>query len=118
MRYRRLDSNGDYSFGRGGQDFISGTLAVSQAIKSRLLLLEGEWWEDSAEGLPLFQHILGAPGTPEGLSGADLLIQERISETPGVTSISDYQRTYDNRNYSVSCDVVTIYGDATVEVTF
>lgn len=118
MIYRRLDENGDYSFGRGGQDFNSGTLAVAQAVKSRLLLLQGEWWENTEEGLPLFQNILGVPGTPESLNGVDLLIQNRISETPGVRTINNYSRSFQDRNYSVSCNVETIYGDASVEVTF
>lgn len=118
MIYRRLDNNGDYSFGKGGQDFISGTLAVAQAIKSKLLLLQGEWWENTEEGLPLFQNILGVSGTPENLGGVDLLIQNRIAETPGVNTISNYSRTFQDRSYSVSCDVETIYGDANIEVTF
>ena len=118
MQYRRLDENGDYSFGRGSQDFISGTLAVSQAIKTKLLLFEGEWWENIKEGLPLFQNILGGSGSSESLSGVDLLIQDRIANTPGVRSISNYTRTFEYRSYSVTCDVSTSFGDATIEVTF
>lgn len=118
MQYRRLDENGDYSFGRGSQDFVSGTLAVAQAIKTCLLLLEGEWWEDIQEGLPLFQNILGSSGSPESLNGVDLLIQERIARTPGVKNITNYSRTFQDREYSVTCTVETVYGDAAVEVTF
>jgi hypothetical protein len=117
MKYRRLDPNGDYSFGRGGQDFTQDIDAIAQAIKTKLLLLQGEWWEDTGEGLPLFQHILGVAGNEEGLSGADLLIQERILQTPGVTTIDNYNRTYTDRAYSVSCDVNTVYGSTSVSTT-
>ena len=118
MQYRRLDSNGDYSFGRGSQDFVSGTLAVAQAIKTRLLLLQGEWWEDAEEGLPLFENIFGQSGSPESLQSVDLLVKDRISNTQGVKSILDYAGTFGDRTLSISCTVETIYGDATVEATF
>ena len=115
MIYRRLDNNGDYSFGRGRQDFMSGAAAVGQAVKTRLLLLSGEWWEDRSDGTPLFQSILGTPGTPDNLSAVDLLIQERITSTEGVTQILEYTNDYENRACSVKCIVGTIYGQAALE---
>jgi hypothetical protein len=110
--------NGDYSFGNNANDFQSGTLAVSQAIKTNLLLLYGEWWEAIDKGLPLFQNILGQPGTPENQQAIDLLVQGNISSTPGVLNIKNFKSTYENRTYSLICTVETQYGDATVEVTF
>lgn len=118
MRYRKLDNNGDYTFGGNANDFYEGTIAVSQAIKTNLLLLYGEWWEDIDKGLPLFQNILGQSGTPGNQQAADLLIQGVISNTPGVISIKNYTSNYSNRTYSISCTVQTQYGDATAEVTF
>lgn len=118
MRYRKLDSNGDYTFGGNSNDFYGGTTAVSQAVYTNLKLLAGEWWEDTSQGLPLFQNILGQSGTTEKQQAADLLIQGVISNTPGVISIKNYSGTYSNRTYSISCTVQTQYGDATVQVTF
>ena len=115
MIYRRLDNKGDYSFGRGRQDFTSGAAAVGRAVKTRLLLLSGEWWEDQSDGTPLFQSILGAPGTPDNISAVDLLIQERITSTEGVTEILEYANDYKNRACSVKCTVGTVYGPTTVE---
>ena len=59
MRYRRLDENGDYSFGNNSLDYIKDNDAVVQAIKTKLYLFYGEWWEDISLGLPMFQSILG-----------------------------------------------------------
>lgn len=117
MKYRKL-TNGDYTFGGNANDFISGTLAVSQAVKTNLLLLYGEWWESKDEGLPLFQNILGQPGTPENEQAVDLLVQATISKTPGVMSIKNFASTYENRKYSIKCTVETQYGDATAEVIY
>ncbi|MDQ7094225.1 hypothetical protein REC12_11555 [Desulfosporosinus sp. PR] len=114
MKYRSLDSNGDYTMGNM-QAFLSDIDAVVQAIKTNLLLLKGEWWEDTSEGLPLFQNILGQPGTSEKISAADLLIKERILATQGVLDIINFQSSYENRKYTVvSCSVNTIYGTVTV----
>lgn len=118
MRYRKLDNNGDYTFGRNANDFVSDVDAVSQAIRTNLLLLYGEWWEDKDKGLPLFQNILGQPGTPESAQAADLLVREVISNTPGVRSISHFESSYADRRFALSCSVETIYGDASVEVSF
>ena len=79
VKYRRL-INGDYSFGRNNGDFLTGIDAVSQAIRTRLLLLKGEWWEDTEQGLPLFQSILGQYETQP----IDLLVQDTISNTKDV----------------------------------
>lgn len=119
MTYRKLDSNGDYSFGRSKQDFVTDSNAVAQAIKTRLLLLFGEWWEDQSDGLPLFQSILGVSGTEDNLESVNLLIQERIINTDNVTDIVDYTSSYVNRSLSVSCTVNTTFGTtATVEVNY
>lgn len=117
MRYRRQTALNDYSFGNSQHDFLTDLDAVVQAIRTRLLLLKNEWWEDLDDGLPLFQSILQKPGTPENVDAAALLIQDRILETPGVTQIKDYSGAYSNRQYSVSCTVDTIYGIANVEVS-
>lgn len=117
--YRSLDSNGDYSFGRGLQDFLQGAAAVAQAVQTRLLLLRGELWEDTSAGLPLFQEILSRRGAPQNLQTADLLIQEQVTGTDGVASLSNYQRSYVDRKLSVSCQITTTSGETTtVGVTY
>lgn len=116
LKYRYLDPNGDYVFGKNAQAFVSGAAAVSQAILTRLKLLSGEWWEDTAQGLPLFQNILGQVGTPENLAAIDLIIQDKISGTKDVTGIENFESSYTNRKYTVNCTVNTRYGQASVEV--
>jgi hypothetical protein len=115
MRYRILDSNGDYSFGKSSQNFTYGKYSCAQAIKTSLALLQGEWWNDPQAGLPLFQSILGQPGTPDNLAIADLQIKNIIIGVTGVTGIQDFTSSYANRIYTFTCNVSTLYG--TVAVT-
>ncbi len=114
--YRILDVNGDYQFGKGLQHFTYGAYAVAQAIKTRLKLLEGEWFENTKGGLPLFQKIIGQSGTNIALELIDAIIKERIINTLNVTNIESYTHEYDSisRKYSFNCIANTPFGSITV----
>lgn len=109
VRVRRLDADYDPVFGQGKNDYIEDLDAVVQIIKSRLLLLMGEWWENLDEGLPLWQSILGKRSSKIVV---DNLIQQRILKTPYVTSIEFISSTYDSsaRSYIFSAVVNTQFG--------
>ena len=87
MKYRAQNSSGDYVFGAGVGNFLSGIDAVAQAIKTKLLLFQNEWWENKNIGLPMLQGIVGVQGSNK--NDADLLIVKRIRETPDVLDVSD-----------------------------
>lgn len=119
MIYRLEDGNGDYILGAGESGFISGSEAVSQAIVTSLKLLLGEWWEDVDNGLPLWQSILGQPGSEVNKASVDNIIRSRILETnlngtALVASIDNYTSSYDNitRSYKFEARVTTIYSEA------
>jgi len=116
MLYRGLDNNGDYILGQGTQSFLTDAQAVAQAIQTNLLLLQGEWWESTNLGLPLFQNILGQIGTPDKLKSVDLLIQSQILSTLNVISISNFSGTYLNRQYSIVCSVNTKFGVVNIQL--
>ena len=101
MIYRKLDENWDYIFGRGKNAYLEGADAVAQAIKSRLLLLYSEWWEDLEDGLPLWEKILGSSGRPENLKAVDFIFKDRIL---------GYDSEFQNRNYLFRCAVETLFG--------
>lgn len=117
MRYRALDENGDYSFGRGSDNFlVDSPDAVAQLVQTRLKLWTGEWFLDQTEGTPYKEQVLG-----KGTSATrDLAIQERILETQGVTGIADYASIVDpsTRAYTVGATIDTIYGQTTITTTF
>ena len=118
MIYRSLDKEGDFTFGQGKQNFLNEEAAVAQAIKTRMKLLQGEWWENLEDGLPLFQKILARRQPKEVI---DQIIKKRILGTPNVKSITEYESTWNNeeRKYSFQGKVKTIFGDILVsEVMF
>lgn len=113
MRYRKLDSAGDYTFGRSQADFlIDSPEAVAQAVLTRLELSTGEWFLDSSAGTPYMEQILGTGHQ----TTADQAIKDRILNTPGVTAISSYTSTVDpvKRSLSIVATIDTQYGAAQV----
>ncbi len=53
-RVRKLDANGDYSFGQGEANFwVNNAAGVAQNVETRLGLLEGEWFLDKNSRDPL-----------------------------------------------------------------
>jgi|GEM_PF-256017 len=111
MIYRKLDENGDYTFGRRNA-FYSDIEAVAQAVKTRLLHFKGEWWENIYDGTPFFQEVAGQffPAA-DNAAQVDLIFSERILGTQGVTEITafDSQINPQTREYSASITIMTIY---------
>ena len=118
VKYRRLDGAGDMVFGSGLNAFLTDLEAVAQSVQTRLKLLRGEWWERPADGLPLYQQMLGRPCTQAQKELMDLLVTERIADTRSVTRVYDAQSAFDGRAYRFTCNVQTEFGTTTVEVTY
>lgn len=115
MRYRQLTATGDYPFGQGQANFyIDVPHAPSQAVKTRLLLIQQEWFLNIFEGTPYQSQVLGT----HTKALYDIALRKRILETDGVTSLITYvsQLSPDNRNLIVTAEVNTIYGPATVSL--
>jgi len=114
MRYRKLDANGDYTFGQGQADFWKDVPdAPAQAVKTRLFLFQGEWFLDSREGMPWKTQVLGNRTAPT----RDPAIRSHILGSQGVKEIIEYSSTLnrDTRLFGVSTTIDTIYGRTKVE---
>lgn len=111
MRVRMMDADGDLQFGIGQAAFQQNTPeAVGQLVQTRLNLWLGEWFADTADGLPWATRVLGRGTTPT----YDSVIQERILATPGVQVILAYRSSLVNRRLTVSTTVQTFYGVASI----
>lgn len=110
MRYRALDANGDYQFGRAGLYLTNSPDAVRQAIITRLRLQLGEWFVDLSAGTPYKTQVLGYSTQPT----RDIVMKARIVDTPGVRELLSYSSSLSaSRLFSVRATVDTIYGAVT-----
>lgn len=110
---RKMDENGDYMLGTQGE-MITGLEALAQAIKTRLRVVRGEWWEGDNGALPYFNGIMGQKGVSK--DALDLQVIARIMDTIGVINVFDIVSSFENRTYRFKCKVRTVYGTTTAEV--
>lgn len=114
MKYRKLTEEGDYTFGGGPNNFIEGTEAIAQKIKTTLLLFYGEWWEDLTIGLPMFQSILGQVNTQNVSIALKNLVETKLLSIEGVQQIQDINIDIHERNITLT--VALTVNDEYIEV--
>lgn len=109
MRYRKIDSYGDYVFGTKFDFLVDSPEAVAQAVKTRLALWYGEWFLDTTDGTRWNENVLGHRMASKNY---DAEIRRRILGTPNVSEISEYSSEYngDSRSLSVAANITTAYG--------
>lgn len=112
MRVRKLDSNGDYTFGFGDSTYFKDSPAgVGQTVKNRLSLWTGEWFLDKESGTPWLGDILGESVT------AEAVLRDRILDTTGVNEILLFESSFNpnSRKLTVTATIETIYGETALE---
>jgi hypothetical protein len=114
--YLQLDASYDPLFDPATE--LSDLEAVAQAVQTRLLLFQGEWWENLLEGTPYFQQILGyrrKTGTGQDL--ATVALTARIMGTPYVSAVQNVQVQFNpgTRTYGYAATVYTSFG--TVQIS-
>ena len=107
---RRLDEDHDMTFGYGLGCIAERSEACAQNVKTRLLLLQGEWFLDLTDGVPWLQKIMTKPART---LLANTIIKRRIATTTDVTEIVSYQSSFssETRKLTISVSVRTVYGD-------
>lgn len=112
MKVRKLDANGDMTFGAGRESYLVDSVdAVAQCVLTRLRLWRGEWYLDKTEGTD-YGKVLGR-GTE---SSSAIALQERVLSTPGVRRIVSMSANHDpdTRHASFAITIETDYGVTTV----
>lgn len=115
--YLRLDENYDVVFDADAA--LTDLQAVAQAIETRLLLLQGEWWQDLNDGTPMFQDVIGRRASGPGLQVMTLAFSQRVSGTPYVSAVLDVSTNYSyiTRAFEFKCTAQTSFGNVQVVFT-
>jgi hypothetical protein len=107
MRFRNLDSNGDWTFGKGNQNYAINKDAVKLNVKTRLQ----EWLNDcffaQDKGID-YLNRLGDKGQ-EDLLEQD--IRTIIVQTDGVSRLEAFSFEVSGRDFSAQYKIITIYDD-------
>jgi hypothetical protein len=115
MRLRRLDANGDATFGQGqGNLWINQPEGVGQLVMTRLRLNQGEWFADLTQGTPWKTEVLGE----RTAATRDLVVRGQVLDTIGVQDIPSYgSRIDDTRTWSVAMTLDTVFGPVALAAT-
>ncbi len=105
MIVRSLDSNDDWTFGKGKSDYLSNNDAIAQNISTRLRSFVGDCFFDLDAGIDWWT-LLGS----KNITGLILSIRTLIFNTDNVTSLLELSANLDdNRNQSITYSVSTVY---------
>lgn len=110
MKCRPVSENGDWQPIWRSSQMLTEQEAVSRAIKSRLDLLYGEWWENETLGFQVPRFLIdGLRGgqTTQALIG---YIVAYILATPGVTTLAASDYTQRGRSLTANVSVNTEFG--------
>lgn len=106
MRIRALNTDGDWAFGVGQQNYLTDQDAIALAVKTRLASFLNDCFFDAEAGIDWF-NLLGSKNE------AALIFSVRsvILSTPGINSLTDVSTTLDDmRNLTLSYAATTAYG--------
>lgn len=106
MIMRGLSTSGDWLFGKGRNDYVSGKSAVAQNIRTRLLSFLNDCFFDKGAGIDWF-NLLGG----KNQIAIDLAISATILNTPDVTGLERiYIDLSSSRNLTIEYKVETSFG--------
>lgn len=109
MIVRAIDVNGDWTFGKGRNNYLSGRTAIGQNIATRLRSFLGDCFFATGDGIDWFNR-LGAKN--QILLNLD--VSSVITNTVGVTSILELSIDLnENRLLTIVYSVMTVSGEVT-----
>ena len=112
MIIRTVLENGDWTFGKGQNNYLDQDSAIAQNIRSRLLSWEGDCFWDLEGGID-WRNLMDRGSQTE----LEYAIKTNIIQAEGVAKLISLTTVLDvNRKLTVTYSVETIYG-ATFEAT-
>lgn len=105
MITRALDSNHDWLFGKGQNDYLQNQSAVVQSIDTRLLMFLGDCFFSIANWIDWITLLRG-----KSELALSLAVSAMIANTDGVSALLQLSITLDSaRNCTITYQVQTIY---------
>ena len=113
MKVRAIDTNNDWTYGKGKSNYKSRIEACAQNIKTRMQSFLGDCFYATADGLDWFK-FMGGKSTPE----FKLAVVAILIKTPDVKSVVEVTVNLNtSRRITLTYSVETIYGPLQRTVT-
>lgn len=114
MRFRNIDENGDWVFGKGRNSYLMNNEALMMNIKTRLLSFLNDCFFDMDAGIDWWNFLGG-----KDLKSLVASIQRIVLNSAQVKRIAELDYVLNNRRFSISLSVEFANGQVltdTVEV--
>jgi hypothetical protein len=111
MKFRSLDKNGDWNFGKGLQDFATEDAAIALNVKTRLLSWVGDCFFDLPAGIDWWNRL----GSKNQRDLLELDLRRVIMQSKDVTGIVKFTTTVEGRNFSAQYEITTIYSKSFID---
>lgn len=111
MIVRALDTDHDWTFGKGKSDYLRDNKAIAQNIKTKLLSFYKDCFFDTEAGVDWFR-LLGTLGQKDNKLEIELRTREIILQCYGVVRIVNLTSSVSSRGLSINYTVDTIYTSA------
>ncbi|WP_208951225.1 hypothetical protein [Rahnella sp. ChDrAdgB13] len=110
MRTRRLDANGDWTFGRGRLSYATKSEAVRQKVATRLKSFKNDWFLNLDHGIAWLDRM-SRRGNRLKLESD---IRACILSTDGVSTLDSFVSSFNSklRKLSVTASYTDIYGES------
>lgn len=106
MIVRGLDQDGDWTFGGGKSNYLSGNAAISQNLQTRISSFIGDCFFDLGAGIDWFNYCAGS----KSQLAVQLSVSAVILNTYGVTGVSQLSVILDSqRNLNIAYKANTIF---------
>lgn len=105
MIIRALDSDGDMTFGKGKQNYLTGQDAIAENIKTRLLCFLNDCVWDMSTGIDWFTY-LRRPGNQDRIT---LAVRNTLIKSYGVLRINSVSVNVSNRKLFIAYNINTIF---------
>lgn len=114
MKFRNLDDNHDWTFGRGTGCYVDGNQAIGLNIKTRIL----SWLNDCFFALDAGIDWYNRLGSKDQRELLEFDLRRIILQSKDVTGILSLDSNLIGRNFTANFSVQTIYSDSfTGEIT-
>lgn len=108
MRVRRIDINGDWTFGQGSLNYAKDDEAVAQNVRTRLKSFKNDWFLDVSANIDWFT-LFGNRNNSETILSE---VRRVCKATYGVQAVNsiELKSNEDLREASISVSLITIFG--------
>lgn len=108
MRVSRLDTNGDWTFGKGRANYVADSEAIRQNVVTRLRSFKNDWFYDIDANIDWF-NILGNRSNRKIIENE---VRRVTLETEGVLTIDSYELvSVTKREATIILKFTTIFDD-------